>query len=346
MNVSYGVFSLPGQAPRCGARVGAQVLDLAAALDDPTFLAPRLNPFLAAGPERWAEVASRINLATGNWYPVEEVELHLPFEVADYVDFYASEQHARNVGRILRPDRPELPPNWKHQPLGYHGRSGSIVVSGTPVRRPSGPRGAGDFGPSARLDYEVELGFVVGVPSVKRLSPGDFEDHVFGVCLVNDWSARDLQAWETVPLGPFLGKSFATSISPWITPLNALARVSPPPRDVPLPDYLKEEQDWGLDISFEVAVNGKVLSRPEFREMYWTGAQMLAHLTVNGASVRTGDLFASGTVSGSRPDQVGSLLELGQGFLEDGDHVSISAVARGADGSATDLGTVTGTVLN
>ena len=276
------------------------------------------------------------------------------------MDFFGNEYHAANAGRIFRPDSEPLTPNWKHLPIGYHGRSGTIVVSGTPVTRPRGQRlgpqdSAPAFGPSRRLDFEAEVGFVVGAgsPLGVPVGVGEFADHVFGTFLVNDWSSRDLQSWESRPLGPFLAKSFATSISPWIVPLDALesARVSPPPRDPePLP-YLADTGKWGLDLALEVRLNGQVMARPPFATMYWTPAQMLAHMTVNGASTRTGDLFASGTVSGPDRDQRGCLLELSWGgaepltladgsvrtFLEDADEVTITATAPGpaARGSAS-----------
>jgi fumarylacetoacetase len=295
------------------------------------------------------------------------VALHLPFTVADYVDFYCSLDHASNVGRIFRPDAEPLLPNWRHLPIGYHGRAGTVVVSGTPVVRPCGQRRppgaeAPTFGPSVRLDIEAEVGFVVGVgsPLGERVPIEAFADHVFGVVLLNDWSARDIQAWEYQPLGPFLGKSFATSISPWVVPLEALdaARVAGPAQDPePLP-YLRRPEPWALDLSIEVTLNGTVVSRPPFATMYWTPDQMLAHLTVNGASTRTGDLYASGTVSGPDPSQRGSLIELTwngteplvladgseRSFLDDGDTVTISATAPAADGTRLTLGEVTGTI--
>jgi fumarylacetoacetase len=293
--------------------------------------------------------------------------MHLPFEVADYVDFYSFEHHALNVGRILRPDSDPLTPNWKHLPIGYHGRAGTVVVSGTPIVRPFGQRKApGDaapsFGPSLRLDIEAEVGFVVGVPSQlgTGVSVSAFRDHVFGVVLLNDWSARDLQAWEYVPLGPFLGKSFATSISPWVVPLDALeeARIAAAPQDPAPLAYLEEQEPRGFDLAIEVEWNGTVVSRPPFAEIYWSPAQQLAHMTVNGASLRTGDLYGSGTVSGPQPDQRGSFLELswngaepvvlGDGsrrsFLEDGDTVTIRAAAPGAGGSRIGLDEVTGRI--
>ncbi|MGK5530506.1 fumarylacetoacetase [Streptomyces sp. URMC 129] len=391
-NLPYGLFSPAGDpggpgARRIGVRYGDAVLDAGAAaraFRSPhagLLAAPSLNPLLAAGRPVWRAVRAELRawLAAPEHratvapllLPLDAVTLHLPFEVADYVDFYASEHHATNVGRILRPDGAALTPNWKHLPIGYHGRAGTVVVSGTPVVRPRGqgrpPTGTDTpaFGPTRRLDIEAEVGFVVGTPSPlgRPVPQTAFRDHVFGVCLLNDWSARDIQAWEYVPLGPFLGKSFATSVSPWITPLDALdaARVPPPPRDRPLLPYLDDSglEPGGLDLRLTVRLNGHPISEPPFATMYWTGAQQVAHLTVNGASLRTGDLFASGTVSGPEPGQRGSLLELTWGgrdpltlpdggtraFLQDGDEVTISAWAPGPAGSRIGLGEVTGRVV-
>ncbi|WP_371478556.1 fumarylacetoacetase [Kitasatospora sp. NBC_00315] len=385
-NLPYGVFSTadrPGRR-RIGVRIGDFVLDAGAAAratGAPSVLldADTLNPLLAAGRPLWAEVrAALTHWLTEESYrgaltplltPLAEAELHLPFEVADYVDFYSSEHHATNLGRIFRPGAEPLTPNWKHLPIGYHGRSGTVVVSGTPVTRPHGQRKAPsdavpDFGPTRRLDIEAEVGFVVGTPSEpgSRVPMAGFSEHVFGVCLVNDWSARDIQAWEYVPLGPFLGKSFATSLSPWIVPLEALehARVAPPARDVePLP-YLDDRagEPWGLDIELEVRLNGHTLSRPPFAGMYWTAAQQLAQMTANGASLRTGDLFASGTVSGPEPRTRGALIELTwngtepielpdgstRSFLEDGDEVTITATAPGPAGTRIGFGEVSGRI--
>ena len=373
-NLPYGVFSVDGGSARVGVRVGDSVVDLAAALGDEVFAAPSLNPFMATGPASWARARARITelvagdlLPDGAVRPLGDVELTLPFEVADYVDFYASEAHASNLGRLFRPDNPEpLLPNWKHLPVGYHGRAGTVVVSGTGIVRPTGQRkGPGDpapvFGPSVRLDTEAELGFVVGVgsPLGAPVTTADFADRVFGVVLVNDWSARDLQAWEYVPLGPHLGKSFATSVSAWVTPLAALAaaRVPLPGQDPPVLEYLREAQDWGLDIDLAVEWNGEVVSRPPYASMYWSPAQMLAHMTVNGASTRTGDLFASGTISGPAKDQRGAFIELTWGgaepitvkgeprtFLVDGDTVTITATAPGTAGGRIALGEVTGVI--
>ena len=377
-NLPLGIFSTPDAGPRTGVRIGNSVLDLWESSHEEEHRTGSLNAFLARGPEAWRRL--RVGLQdslTDEAYrpavepflvPVGDVTMHLPVEVADYVDFYSSKAHAENVGRIFRPDAEPLPPNWQHLPIGYHGRAGTVRVSGTPVVRPSGQRkapadDAPTFGPSRRLDLEAEVGFVVGTPSPlgEPVPLGAFPEHVFGVCLVNDWSARDLQAWEYVPLGPFLGKSFLTSVSPWVVPLEALepARLPPPARDRRLLPYLDDSADaWGLDVTLEVRLNGETLSRPPFGAMYWTPAQQLAHLTSNGASVRTGDLFASGTVSGARPDQWGSLIELSwngqepltladgstRTFLEDGDEVMISATAPGVGGGRICLGEVTGRV--
>jgi fumarylacetoacetase len=383
-NLPYGVFSHDGELPRVGVALGDQVVDLAPlaaaeGLDGGhVFEAPTLNPFLAMGRPAWAAVRAWLvellghegyrDLVESHLVPQDEVQLHLPFEVADYVDFYSSEHHAENVGRIFRPDGDALTPNWKHLPIGYHGRAGTVVVSGTDVVRPSGQRrppgaDAPSYGPSVRLDIEAEVGFVVGVPSPQgtQVPVSDFRQHVFGVCLLNDWSARDLQAWEYVPLGPFLGKSFATSVSPWVVPLDALldARVAGPVQDPAVLPYLRRSSDWGLDLQLEVSWNGTVVSRPPFGQMYWTPDQQLAHLTVNGASLRTGDLYASGTVSGPAKDQRGSFLELSwngtepvtlhdgsaRSFLADGDEVSITAWAPGAEGTRIGFGEVRGRVV-
>jgi fumarylacetoacetase len=389
-NLPYGVFSCDGDLPRVGVAIGDHVLDLAAldraglthltgltgpagqALD-----APSLNPLMACGPAVWRAIRRELTRLLTDPVSRDAVEphliaretaaMHLPFEVADYVDFYSSLQHATNVGKMFRPDAEALNPNWRRLPVGYHGRAGTVVVSGTPVVRPCGQRRrSGDpdpfYGPSARLDIEAEVGFVVGAGSEPgaTVAPDALPEHVFGAVLVNDWSARDIQRWEYVPLGPFLAKSFATSISPWVVPLEALeqARVIPPVQDPPPLDYLRGHEPWGLDLDLEVEWNGDVVSRPPFREMYWTPAQQLAHLTANGARLRTGDLFASGTVSGSERGQWGSFLELTWGgaepltlsdgtsrsFLEDGDTVTIRASAPGADGVRIGFGEVTGTI--
>lgn len=371
-NLPYGVFSPPGRSPRVGVRVGDSVVDLAVLLADDVFAVASLNRFMAQGSARWAEVRCRIaDLVTrpvpaAAVHPVHDVRLHLPFDVGDYVDFYASEHHASNLGRLFRPGAEPLMPNWKHLPVGYHGRAGTVVLSGTEIVRPRGQRKeAGEagptFGPSRRLDIEAELGFVVGSGSALGSPIGTeaFAEHIFGVVLLNDWSARDIQAWEYVPLGPHLGKSFATSISPWVVPLAALesARVDLPGQNPePLP-YLREEEPWGLDIDLAVEWNGEVVSRLPYRTMYWSPAQMLAHLTVNGASTRTGDLFASGTISGPDRSQSGAFIELTWGgsepvtvkgeertYLLDGDEVVITATATAAAGGQIGLGEVRGKI--
>jgi fumarylacetoacetase len=372
-HLPYGVFRRPGGETRCAARWGDHLIDLHAAESSGAIfaggalLAPNLQMFLAAGHQAWSGVREQLLDLAGSdsaaefLVPLAEAELVLPFEVADYVDFYSSEQHASNVGQIFRPGQPPLLPNWKHLPIGYHGRAGTVVVSGTPIRRPAGLLSPGVAGPCRRLDIEAEVGFVVGMPSELGVPvpTADFAKHVFGVVLVNDWSARDIQAFEYQPLGPFLGKSFATSISAWITPLAALdsAWVAAPPQDPPVVAHLADDPHVGLDLRMSVTWNGVEVSRPPFASMYWTPAQQLAHLTSNGASLRTGDLFASGTVSGPSRDQVGSFLELTWGgaepvdlngvkrtFLEAGDEVVISAYAPGSDGSRVELGSVQGKI--
>ena len=310
-----------------GDRIAWRDGDLVAALEPGS----SLNALMARGPGAWEDARGlgEQAIARGDATPAGEVEPRLPFEVADYVDFYSSLEHATNMGRLLRPGADPLLPNWRWLPVGYHGRAGTVVVSGTPIRRPHGQRKAPDaaappFGPSARLEIELELGFVVGGPS--RLGdPVPIErarEHVFGAVLVNDWSARDIQAWEYQPLGPFLGKSFATSISAWVTPLDLLPRVPLPSQDPEPPEYLRAERH-GFDLELEVELNGEVISRTGAQRLYWSLEQQVAHLTVNGASLRTGDLLATGTISGTEPGSEGSLIELWRGdrFLEDGDEV-------------------------
>ncbi|MFD4366841.1 fumarylacetoacetase [Rhodococcus sp. NPDC058521] len=372
-NLPYGIFSTVGTTPRVGVRFGDRVLDLYTVLREEVFAEPSLNAFMAQGRTRWDEVRRAIvtelengDRSEGAFHPVDSVRMHLPFEVADFVDFYASEHHATNLGRIFRPDAPPLMPNWKHLPVGYHGRSSTVVVSGTDIVRPCGQRkqpdeSAPSFGPTRRLDIEAELGFVVGAATElgQRVAPDEFADHVFGAVILNDWSARDVQAWEYVPLGPFLGKSFATSISPWVVPLAALdtARTATPVQDPdPLP-YLRGSQDWGLRVDMAISWNGQEVSRPNYAHMYWSPAQMLAHLTANGALLSVGDLFGSGTVSGPNRDTWGAFVELSDGgtrtlgiggqsrtFLEDADEVTISASAPGPNGSRISFGEVRGRI--
>jgi len=382
----YGVFSTTDpDLRRVGVRIGDFVLDASVAAEfvgmesGVCWAQPSLNHFLSLGRPAWTAARAWLIEVLSNpahrdgiepfLVPLAEVTLHLPIKVADYVDFYASESHATNIGRIFRPDGEPLTPNWKHLPIGYHGRSGTIVVSGTDIVRPMGQRKAPTdaapvFGPSVKLDIEAELGFVVGVGTELGTPVGVDEaaDHLFGVALFNDWSARDIQAWEYVPLGPFLGKSFGSSLGAWVVPMEALAAATLPlPRQDPQPlPYLigSGESLFGLDMRLEVRINGTLVSSPTYAGMYWSPAQMLAHLTVNGASLRDGDLFASGTISGAEENARGSLIELtwnGQqplilddgttrAFLKDGDTVSITGWAPGSDGARIGLGEVVGTI--
>ena len=380
-HLPYGVFSDGGRAPRAGVAIGDSVLDLAALAADglleplADFSAPALNPFMAAGPAAWHATRARLvelltsaserTRAERALLAADAVRLHLPFAVADYVDFYSSRAHAENLGRLFRPGSDPLTPNWLHLPIGYHGRAGTVVVSGTPVVRPRGQVKPPDaerpaFRPSARLDIELELGFVVGAGSELGtcVDADSARDHLFGVVLVNDWSARDIQAWEYQPLGPFLGKSFATSIAAWVTPLEALEpfRVAAVPQlPEPLP-HLRAADRTVFDIDLEVALAGDVVARTSARNLYWTVEQQVAHLTSNGASLRTGDLLASGTISGPEPGARGSFIELSwngaepveladgsrRAFLEDGDEVVLRGRTRGANGF--ELGEVRGRI--
>jgi fumarylacetoacetase len=364
-----------------GVAIGEGVLDLAA-LESAgllpvggVFAADSLNPLMGLGPPAWRAVRERLTellLDEGEvvrraLVPPDEAELLLPIRVADYVDFYSSLEHATNMGRMFRPEREPLLPNWRYLPVGYHGRSGTVVVSGTPVVRPCGQIKPDDgppvYAPTRMLDVELEVGFIVGVGS-EAGEPIPIQrawEHVFGVVLVNDWSGRDIQSWEYVPLGPFLGKSFATSISPWVVTLDALEpyRV-PAPAQQPEPlDYLAAEEDWGYDIHLEIVLQDQVISRTNFRHLYWTMAQQLAHATANGARARTGDLYASGTISGSRPGSYGSLIELTwrgseplrladgaqRSFLEDGDTVVMRGWCEAEGKPRIGFGEVRGTVL-
>jgi fumarylacetoacetase len=333
------------------ARGGIAWSDAAGAVDlsglGDVFARPTLNALLALGPEGWRHA---IDAARAHDGPrLDAPDLRLPFDVADYVDFYSSLEHASNLGRLFRPDQEPLLPNWRWLPVGYHGRAGTVVVSGTDVVRPQGQlKGEGDpvYAPSRRLDIELELGFVVGVPSEpgETIPPERFAEHVFGIVLVNDWSARDIQSWEYVPLGPFLGKSFQTSISAWVTPLALLedARRAAPPQEPPALPHLAGGRDWALDLGLEVELNGEVVSHGSSSSLYWTMPQQLAHATSNGASVRTGDLMATGTISGSEPGTEGSFIELWRNgrFLEDGDEVVLHART-----TTLELGEVRGRVL-
>jgi fumarylacetoacetase len=411
-HLAYGVIGVPGGSPQPAVRIGDRALALAplaaaglldSVATDPAALsravaAPTLNRLIELGRPTWSRLRARLTelLAAGSTeltdaraaddalVPLAETAELLPVEVGDFVDFYSSIEHASNVGRLIRPEGEALFPNWRQLPVGYHGRSANVVVSGTPIRRPVGqtapetrdrsPR----FGPERLLDFELELGFVCGPgPEVGEPIPAAAAaEHIFGFVLVNDWSARSIQAWEYQPLGPFLSKSFATSIGAWITPLEALEpfRVPGPEQDpAPLP-YLHSEEDWALDLELEVllapagtgpegaggegAPAGERISRTNARALYWNAAQQLAHATVAGAAVRAGDLFASGTISGSDPGTQGCLLELTRAgqeplrlggvertFLEDGDEVVLrGAGAPGEGRPAITLAEVRGTI--
>jgi fumarylacetoacetase len=371
-NLPFGVVRPPGGAPRVVVRIGDHVLHLAAAGVLPELTgATTLNPLLASGRivearQRAGELlvgAPREDLVG----PVDEAQVLLPIEVGDFVDFYSSVHHATNLGRILRPASEPLLPNWRHLPVGYHGRAGTVVVSGTPVARPEGlvpdADGTPRLVPTAQLDFELEVGFVVGGPRSRQVSPDDADRHVAGVVLLNDWSARDVQAYEYQPLGPNLAKSFATTVSPWVVTLEALRPflVDPPPQD-PEPDpYLRASRPWALDVRLAVDLNGTTVCETGFREMYWTFAQQLAHVTVNGATTGAGDLFGSGTVSGPEVGERGSLMEITwrgtepvrladgttRGFLEDGDTVALRGWAGGGITGRPRIGfgEATGTVV-
>lgn len=379
----YCVFSEDAGPRRLGVGLGSDVIDLSAAaalvtsVPAPILVAERLNPLLAAGRETWRALRSELTaLATSGALdaariPQSRVRLHLAWDVSDFVDFYSSRHHAENLGRIFRPESDPLPANWLHLPAGYHGRASTVVVDGTPVRRPRGQVRGSDgvvtFRPSSQLDFELEIGVVVGGPTEmgEPVPIDDADDHLFGLVLLNDWSARDIQAWEYVPLGPFLGKSFATSVSAWVMPIDALDSVRRPgPRQDPLPlPHLQTSQQWSFDLDLEVWITPAddpdpvLVSRVNAGEgLYWTMAQQLAHLTSNGARLSTGDLLGSGTVSGPGLDESGSLLELSRGgsrpidvgvqrrtFLEDGDEVVMRASAPTADGRVQ-LGSVSGVV--
>ena len=378
-NLPFGVFRTKQGPPRGGVAIGDQILDLAA-LGITT--GPTLNGLAAMGRPKWKALRKELSssLSKKNYRkemqkyltPMKRAELLLPVSIGDYSDFFTGIHHATNMGKMLRPDNPLLP-NYKWVPIGYHGRGSSIVISGTPVTRPKGQLKPADaqvpsFGPSRRLDYEAELGFVIGPgnPLGKPISIKDSLNHVFGVVLLNDWSARDIQAWEYVPLGPFLAKSFATTVSPWLVTLEALEPFRCPafPRAAddpkPLP-YLFDEHDQregGYAIEMEMHLRtAKMraekkaparLSRGSFRDSYWTPAQIVAHQTCNGCNLQPGDLLGSGTISGAEPGSYGSIMELSmagknpvalpngesRSFLEDGDEV-IERARCARDGHAT-----------
>jgi fumarylacetoacetase len=352
-----GVAEHLGGRPVLSTRLGADAVLLPILVgagllgDDPdlqaALLAPSLNPLIELGPPAWRELRQRLQevLPDGADHARARVPLGrcaqvVPVRIPDYVDFFASLEHVENFGRIFRPGQPAVRENWFHLPVAYHGRGSTVIVSNTDVRRPSGMLGPGRFGPTEALDVECEVAFVCGPGTLGPIPIDEATDRLFGVMLLNDWSARDIQRFETVPLGPFLGKSFATGVSAWVTPLDALAgvRVAPRAQDPEPAGYLQASSPWALDLALEIEVNGEVVSRPNASTLYWTPAQMLAHMTVNGAVLSTGDVFGTGTVSAPEP---GSLAELWEGarWLADGDEV----VLRGRAG-AVELGEVRGRV--
>ncbi len=397
-NLPYGVFSTEGTTSRCGCAIGDQILDLAAlelagllkpTVDGGVFHGPAINTFMALGPAAWDATRARLTdlLVDGGvtalkddaalrarvLIPMAEATLHLPFQVAEFTDFYAGRHHASNVGTMLRGAENALPPNWFHIPIGYNGRASTVVVSGTPIRRPLGqmkPAAADKplFGPSRRLDIELEMGAVVGQPSTmgEPISVSQADEMIFGYVLLNDWSARDIQAWEYVPLGPFQAKVFATTISPWVVTKAALEpfRVSTPEREEELFPYLREPKPMLYDIHLEAwmqpenAARATRISETNYRYLYYSAGQQLAHHAIGGCKMNVGDLLGSGTISGPDRSQYGSLLELSWGgknpvaletgetrsFLEDGDTMILKGYAQG-DGYRIGFGECAGKIL-
>ncbi|WP_323783526.1 fumarylacetoacetase [Leisingera sp.] len=388
-NLPYGVFSVDGDDPRCGVAIGDMILDMQAAeeaglvqlSDAPLFDVPYWNDLMEEGPAVWAALRARLTAllsegAAGQdmveplLVPAVDAELHMPFAVSEYTDFYAGKNHAFNVGTMFRGPENALPPNWLHIPIGYNGRASSVVVSGTDVRRPWGQlKGPNDdkprWAPCARFDIELEMGAIVGTPSEGPISVQEADDHIFGYVLLNDWSARDIQAWEYQPLGPFQAKATANSVSPWIVTKPALEpfRCDTPEREVELLDHLKDCGPMLYDIDLEVtmAPEGKsatTIARTNYKEMYYSAAQQLAHHSTSGCPMNAGDLLGSGTISGATKESRGSLLELSWGgkepitletgeersFIADGDTLTLKGVAKG-DGYTIGFGDCKGTVL-
>jgi fumarylacetoacetase len=368
-NLPLGVFRARGNPlPRIGIAIGDAILDASEWLPGET-----LNAYCSlTHTERrdlrkeWCK-ALEAGALKRDLHRQADCPMLLPTAAGDYTDFYASIDHATNVGRMFRPDNPLLP-NYKHVPIAYHGRSSSLVVSGTALTRPKGQLAEGKFGPTRELDYEVELGAVLG-PGNSLGVPipvQDAQKHIAGVCLVNDWSARDVQRWEYQPLGPFLAKNFATSVSPWMVTIEALEPFRSPARahDVPILPYLQEGADGAIDIMVEAWIKTKAMAEPvrisraSFKEMYWTVAQMVAHHTSNGCPIRPGDLIASGTISGPEKENRGCLLEMtwkgteplqlpkgeSRTFLEDGDEVALTGYCERPGFARIGLGTCRGTI--
>jgi len=383
-NLPCGVFSTDGHAPRCGVAIGDHILDVAALEEDGlletrgTLGTAAWNAFMALGQDNWARLRETLTglLAEGArpmpqyLTPRATARLHMPFAVAEYTDFYAGRHHATNVGTMFRGAENALPPNWLHIPIGYNGRASSVVVSGTPVRRPMGQLKSPDhdvpaFLPSRRFDIELEMGAIVGQPSNGPISVAEAFDNIFGYVLLNDWSARDIQAWEYQPLGPFQAKATATTISPWIVTSAALEqfRVSTPPREKELLPYLAEPGPMLYDIALAVGLTPEdgsetIVARTNMNELYYSAAQQLAHHTSSGCPMRVGDLLGSGTISGPERENRGSLLEISWGgkepftldtgetrsFIEDGDTLALYGTARG-DGYRIGFGPCTGRIL-
>jgi fumarylacetoacetase len=385
-NLPFGIFSTKGSAPRVGVAIGEHVLDLKAVVDlgflniSPEVVAqPSLNAFIALGKQttktvrqvlqQWLQQEDSLLYDHPNlFYLQKEVKMHLPVEVGDYTDFYSSIEHATNVGSMFRDPNNALLPNWKHLPVGYHGRASSIILSGTDIYRPKGqllPEGAAQpvFQPTAKLDFELEMAFIVGKenPLGTTISTAQAEEYIFGMVLFNDWSARDLQKWEYVPLGPFLAKSFASSISPWVVPLEALEpfRVNGPKQVPAVLPYLQFEgkKNYAIELTVDLQTPDGIthpLVQSNYRYMYWNMVQQLAHHSSNGCNIRVGDMMASGTISGKTKNSFGSLLELSWGgkrplklkngmercFLEDGDRISMHAFAE-KEGKRIGFGEVT-----
>ncbi len=357
-NLPFGIFSVGSNQKRVGIAIGEQIVDMAVVsalelfkdqpIDQQVFKEDTLNSFIALG----KPITNEVRIKVQNWLmedqsPLKEHEhilidqsaatLHMPIHIGDYTDFYSSLEHATNVGKMFRGPENPLLPNWKHLPVGYHGRASSIVESGIPIHRPTGqvlPKEASspEFHASSQLDFELEMAFVIGKENRlgQPVSLADAENHIFGMVLFNDWSARDIQKWEYVPLGPFLGKSFASSISPWIVTMEALDpfRVKGPVQEPQVLPYLQFQGPYNFDIGLKVSLtppegNDNILCTTNFKHMYWNMAQQLAHHTVNGCNLRVGDLMASGTISGPEPKNYGSMLELSWGgtkpiILDDG----------------------------
>ncbi len=388
-NLPYGVFSVAEDDLRCGVAIGDMVLDVTAAEEtglvvlgeDPLFDLPFWNPLMEQGPAVWATLRNRLTEMLsegtdeqGKVEPLlvsqDDVQMHMPLAVSEYTDFYAGRHHATNVGTMFRGPENALPPNWLHIPIGYNGRASSVVVSGTDIRRPWGQlKGPNDalprFAPSQRFDIELEMGAIVGTPSDGPISVQEADDNIFGYVLLNDWSARDIQAWEYQPLGPFQAKATATSISPWIVTKAALEpfRCDTPAREFELLDHLKDCGPMLYDIDLEVTMapagqSETVIARTNYNEMYYSAAQQLAHHTTSGCPMNTGDLLGSGTISGPEKQNRGSLLELSWGgkepltldsgetrsFVQDGDTLTLKGHAKG-DGYVIGFGTCTGTIL-